>query len=155
MMRLAEIPERASQRAQGVAQHARPAGAARVQPSGFSVAAYAFGHAENIRNRNPVAPLHGGIADRANPICSFLVKYASVYCYSSINNIQYNASKGNCAFGKRSDENALSVADGRIHAGPSGTEGDRRVLEKQGGDDFLGCGHDGNGSQAEVRYSKP
>ena len=155
MMRLAAIPERAAQRAQGIAQHARPAGAADVQPADFSVAAYAFGHAEDVRNRNPVAPLHGGIADRENPICSFLVKNAAVYCYSSINNIQYDASRGYRAFGKRADENAFSVADGRIHAGPSGAEGDRRALAKQGSDDFLGCGHDGDGSQAELRYSKP
>ena len=149
MMRLTVIPERASQRTQGVAHHARPTGTAGVQPSDFSAAAYAFGHAEDIRDRNPVAPLHGGITDREKPICSFSVKNAPVYCYSSINSIKYNASDGNCAFGNRSDENALSVADGRIHAGPSGAEGHRRVLAEQGGDDFPGCGHDGNGFQAE------
>lgn len=149
MMRLAVIPKRATQRTQGIAQQACPTGAARVQPSDFSVAAYAFGHAEDVRNRNPVAPLHGGIADRVNPICSFLVKNTSMYCYSSINNIQYNASKGNCTFGTRLDENALSVADGWIHAGPSGAERDRRVLAEQGGDDFRRFRHDEDGLRTE------
>ena len=149
MMRLAVIPKRAAQRTQGKAQQARPTGAARVQPSDFSVAAYTFGHAENFRNRNPIAPLHGGIADRVNPICSFHVKNTSMYCYSSINNIQYNASKGNRAFGTRLDENALSVADGRIHAGPSGAERDRRALAEQGGDDFRRFRHDEDGLRTE------
>ena len=61
-----------------------PTGAPGVQTADASVVAYAFGHTEDVLERNPVASGHGGVADRINPICSFIVKNASVDCYSSV-----------------------------------------------------------------------
>ena len=67
MMRLTVIPERASQRTQGVAHHARPTGTAGVQPSDFSAAAYAFGHAEDEATEERATILTGPWAE-ASPI---------------------------------------------------------------------------------------
>ena len=149
MMRLAEIPKRASQRAQGESKEACPAGAASIEAMDMAVAAHAFGHAENVRGRNPVSILYGRVADHKEPICSFIVNNASVYCYSSVISVKYNASKENRAGGQRLDENALFVADGWMHAETAGAEGDGYLLLEQRDDDFLSCGHDGDGFRME------
>ena len=122
MMRLAEIPERPAQRAQGEANQSGPSGEPCVQAPDPIAAPHAFSHAEDIGGRNPIATPYRSVADRENPICSFLVKNASVYCNPSINVIQYNASTVERAGFQRLDGNALSVADGRIHAGSEGRE---------------------------------
>ena len=84
MKRLTQFPERAADRTKSMANQPGPTGVPGVQTADASVATHAFGYTEDVLERNPVASGHGGVADRINPICSFIVKNASVDCYSSI-----------------------------------------------------------------------
>ena len=143
-MCLAKIPDRAAQWTQGKAQQAGPAGPTGVQsPDPVSVE-HAFRHAENICGRDPIAAFHGGVTDHVKPICSFIVKNASVQYQSPGNPIKYSASTVDRAGWQRLDDNVLSVRDGRMHAGSEGFERDGRALLEQGGDDFLRLGHADN-----------
>lgn len=146
MKRLAETPDRAAQRTQGKAQQADPAGAMGLQSPDPVAAEHAFGHAEDIRGRDPVAARHSSITDHEKPICSFIVKNKPMQYQSSVNLVQYNASTMERVGWQRMDDNALSVADGRMHAESERVEGDGRALLKKGGDDFLSLGHDGDQS---------
>ncbi len=148
-MRLAEIPKRAAQRAQGESQQARQPAAGGVQPDVFSVAADAGGDTEHVGFRNPVAAVHGGIADNEKPICSFFVKSITMQDKTSVDLIEYNASARDGARWPRTDGREFAVANGGMHAGPAGAEGDGRALPEQGGDDFRGFGHDGRGFRME------
>lgn len=85
MRRSTQLPEHAADRTQGVANQPGPAGKPGIQTAEASVAAHAFGYSEDVLDWNPIAPGHGGIADRIYPLCSFFVKNAPVDCYSSIN----------------------------------------------------------------------
>ena len=84
MKRLTQFTEREADRTKSIANQPGPTGAPGVQTADAPIAADAFSHSEDILDRNPVAPGHGGITDRINPICSFIVKNASVDCYSSV-----------------------------------------------------------------------
>ena len=145
MMRLAVIPERAAQGAQLKPQHAGPASAACVEALDFSVASHAMGDAKDVGRRDPVAALHGGVANGEKPICSIIVKSITVQDKTSVNLIEYNASTRDGAGRSGQDGHDFTVADGRMHAGPAGTEGDGRALPEQRGDDFRGFRHDGGG----------
>lgn len=145
MMRLAICPERAPHGAKGKAQQTGPAGEPSVQPSVASVAPHASRHTENVPGGNPVATGDGRIADRKNPICSFIVKNTTMHCKSSAKLVEYNASAGWYAPGWRQKGDGVAVANDRRHAGAAGAEGDRRALLEKRGDDFLDFGHDGGG----------
>ena len=149
MMHLADIPKRAPQRTQGVANQAGPAGQPGVQAADASVAPHAFRDAENGGGRNPIAAGNGGIADRIMPLRSFIVDNAAVHRHSSVNIIQYDASAKDRVAGQGLDGNALSVADGRIHAGSECFERNGRARLEQRGDDFLGRGHGDDGFRME------
>ena len=138
MMRLAEIPERAANRAQGEAQQPGKAAGRAVQPAGFAVAAHAFGDAEDVGRRNPVAAFHGGIADHENTARSFFVENGPVDCAPSANFVQYDASTadGGCVQGL--DGNDISVEDRWIHARSKGLETGGRMLAQERFDDFAG-----------------
>ena len=144
-MRLTEIPKRAAPRAQGEAHQARQSAAGGIQPDRFSVAADAGGEAEHVGFRNPLAAVHGGVTDGEKPICSIIVKSITMQDKTSVNLVEYNASTRDGAGRSGQDGHDFTVADGRMHAGPAGTEGDGRALPEQRGDDFRGFRHDGRG----------
>ena len=146
-MRLAEIPKRAPYRAQNEARQARQSAAGGIQPDRFSVAADAGGEAEHVGFRNPLAAVHGGVADNQNPICSFIVNRISMQDKTSVYLVEYNASTTDGAGRSGPDGHDFAVAYGGMHAGPAGTEGDRRALPEQRGDDFRGFGHDDGGGR--------
>ena len=148
-MRLAEIPERAAQRAQGMAQQTRPAGAAGVEALDLAVAADAFGNTEHGGVRNPVAAVQGGIAGGENAVRSFFVNCISMQDKSSVDLVEYNASTKDMARWPRLDGHEFAVADGGIHAGAAGSERDGRALAEQRGDDFRVFGHDDRGFRME------
>lgn len=140
MMRLAEIPERAAQGAQGEAQAARQAAAEGVQSADGVVAAQALREADHVGGRNPFAAGEGSVSGQKQPFCSFIVKNDSVECQTIGRSIQCNASKVEGVRIRGADENGLSIANGRIHAGTVGAEGDARALAQERLDDFAGCG---------------
>lgn len=144
-----QVDQYASEGAHIESHQASPAGESGVQTMVFFFATYAFGHAENIADRNPIAALHGGIADRENPICSDPVNNATMHYYSPANLVEYSVSAENVAVNQRPDKNAVPVADGRIHARSGRFEGDGRALLEQCGDDGLNLGHGGDGFRME------
>ena len=146
-MRLAEIPKRAPHRAQNEAHQACQSAAGGVQPKDFSVAADAGGDAQHVFGRDPLAAVHGGVADNQNPICSFIVNRISMQDKTSVYLVEYNASTTDGAGRSGPDGHDFAVAYGGMHAGPAGTEGDRRALPEQRGDDFRGFGHDDGGGR--------
>ena len=146
-MRLTEIPKRAAPRAQGEAHQARQSAAGGIQPDRFSVAADAGGDAQHVLGRDPLAAVHGGVADNQNPICSFIVNRISMQDKTSVYLVEYNASTTDGAGRSGPDGHDFAVAYGGMHAGPAGTEGDRRALPEQRGDDFRGFGHDDGGGR--------
>ncbi len=149
MKRLAEMDQHAAQRAQGKTQEAGPTGATGVQEPDLPVLTRTCGDADHVGFGDPVAALHGGIADGKNAICSFFVNCASVQDKPAVNLIKYNASTVDRADIQRLDENAVSVADGRMHAGPLSVKGDGRALLEQRGEDGLDIAHDGDGFRVE------
>lgn len=140
MMRLAAIPERAAQGAQGEAQAARQAAAEGVQSADGVVAAQTLREADHIGGRNPFAAGEGSVSNQKQPFCSFIVKNDSVECQTVGRSIQYNASNVEGVGVRGADENGFSVANGRIHAGTMGAEGDARALAQERLDDFAGFG---------------
>ena len=146
-MRLAEIPKRAPYRAQNEARQARQSAAGGIQPDRFSVAADAGGDAQHVLGRDPLAAVHGGVADNQNPICSFIVNRISMQDKASVYLIEYNASTTDGAGRSGQDGHDFAVADSGGHAGPADAEGDGRALPEQGGDDFRGFGHDDGGGR--------
>ena len=142
MMRLAVIPERAPQRAQGMAEQSRPAGTAGVEAPNLAVAANACGKAEHVGVRNPVAAVQRGVAAGEHAVCSFLINCASMQDKPAVVLIEYNASTAEDAGRSRLDLHDVAVADGGIHAGSAGAERAGRALPEQRHDDCLGFGHD-------------
>ena len=148
-MRLAEIPKRAAQRAENETHQTCQPVTGGIQPDRFSAAADAGGDAEHVGGRDPLAAVHGGIADGENAVCSFFVNCISMQDKSSVGLIEYNASTAQAARRSRPDGHDVAVADGGIHAGPAGAERDGRALAEQRGDDFRVFGHDDRGFRME------
>lgn len=138
MMRLAEIPERAADRAQGEAQQAGASVGRAIQPAGFAVVPRALGYAKNVGRRNPVPALHGGVADHENPACSFFVQNGPMDYAPSAILVQYDASAADIGCVQRPDGNDVSVVNRWIHAGSMGPEMDRRATAQERFDDFGG-----------------
>ena len=149
MMRLAVIPERAAQGAQLKPQHAGPASAACVEALDFSVASHAMGDAKDVGRRDPVAALHGGVANGEKPICSIIVKSITMQDKTSVNLIEYNASTRDGARWPRQENHVIAVADGRVHAGSAGAERNGRALQEKRYDDFRGFDHVDDGFRME------
>ena len=146
-MRLAEIPKRAAQRAENETHQTCQPVTGGIQPDRFSVAADAGGDAQHVFGRDPLAAVHGGVADNQNPICSFIVNRISMQDKTSVYLVEYNASTTDGAGRSGQDGHDFAVADGGMHAGPADAEGDGRALPEQGGDDFRGFRHDGGGGR--------
>ena len=144
MTRLADIPKRAAQRAQGVAQQPGEARRERVEAAFACAAADRLGPAENIHRRNPVAALQGGVRRQKTPAGGSIVPDETMDYQSSAEPVQYDAAAREGAGAHGFDAENFAVADGRIHARAEGLEGDGRVLAQQGFDDFLGIGHGRN-----------
>ena len=149
MMRLAVIPERAAHRSQGESHQACPSAAGGIQPDVFSIAADAGGEAEHVGRRNPVAPVHGGVANGEKPICSIIVKSITVQDKPPVNLIEYNASTRDGARWPRQENHVIAVADGRVHAGSAGAERNGRALQEKRYDDFRGFDHVDDGFRME------
>ena len=148
-MRLAEIPKRAPYRAQNEARQARQSAAGGIQPDRFSVAADAGGDAQHVFGRDPLAAVHGGVADNQNPICSFIVNRISMQDKTSVNLVEYNASTTDGAGRSRQENHVIAVADGRVHAGSAGAERNGRALQEKRYDDFRGFDHVDDGFRME------
>lgn len=149
MKRLMDMNQCPAQRAQGVAQQARPTGATGVQASDFVVVTNSHGDADHVGVRDPVAASYGGIADDPNAICSIFVNRISMDDNSAVSLAKYNASTTDGAGWSRFDGHDVAVADGGVHAGPAGADRDGRSLPEKRGDDFLDFGHDDGGLRTE------
>lgn len=128
----------AAQRPQGEAQQAGPAGAAGVESANPVAAPRALGRAQDVGGRNPVAALHGGVANGEHPMRLAIAIQAAVEDQSPVVFIQHDASAADGVCVRRLDGHDVAVADGRVHAGFVGAERDARALVEQSGNDFAG-----------------
>lgn len=142
-MRLAKIPDCTTQRAQGIAQQARPAGSAGVESASDAGVAHPFRHAQQGLRGDPFAALHRGVADRIISAGAFAAPDAAMQDQSAMELAKHHAS-GRRRVRRRPDGNRVAIADGGIHAGAAGAENDARALLEKGGDDFLRLGHEGD-----------
>lgn len=141
MMRLADIPKRAVQRAQGVAQQPGEARRESVEPAVACAAADRLGQAENVCRRDPVTAFQGRIRRHEAPARGGIIPDETMDCQSSAISVQYDASSRESVGWRGFDAEDFAVADDRIHARAEGLKGYGGVLAQQGFDDFLGSGH--------------
>lgn len=144
MTRLADIPKRAAQRAQGVAQQPGEARRESVEPTVACAAADRLGQTENVCRRDPVAAFHGGVRRHEAPVPGWIVPDETMDCQSSAISVQYDASSRESVGWRGVDAENFAVADGRIHARAESLKGNGGVLAQQGFDNFLGIGHGRN-----------